>query len=247
MKQCSTPLFHHHSWTYFSVAFPDRRAVVRQYPHVILTMDNRVARREMETLLLRVLFHVYIMLSHSGICFLRDQYVRFLCARCLARCGYNGLNHSRSARGGWRGAIHVGTNRLGDSWPNVVVVGGKETGRREEEREEWMKVKGEKGRKQRGCMIYTGTLVLAERTAKFQRPFKIFIMDIDKTTRLTFSLFAFVCLNEFLFRCVIMTAQSPPSTTHHSHTLHFTLNHFTSHMQTGFLAHKIMQQRYNRK
>lgn len=48
----------------------------------------------------------------------------------VSRTVDNGLNHSRSARGGgggWRGAIHVGTNGLGDSWPNVVVVGGKGT------------------------------------------------------------------------------------------------------------------------
>lgn len=45
----------------------------------------------------------------------------------------NGLNHSRSARGG---AIHVGTNGLGHSWPNIVVVAGKATGRRDEERGE---------------------------------------------------------------------------------------------------------------
>lgn len=40
----------------------------------------------------------------------------------------------------------MGTNRLGDSWPNVVVVGGKETGKREKEREEWEKVKGEEAK-----------------------------------------------------------------------------------------------------
>lgn len=40
-----------------------------------------------------------------------------------------------------------------------------------------------------------GTLVTSDRTAKFQKPFKIFVMDIDKTTKLTFSLFKFVYLN----------------------------------------------------
>lgn len=53
-----------------------------------------------------------------------DQCVRVLCACCLARCGQR-VKPFPQREGG---AVHVGTNGLGHSWPNIVVVAGKRRG-----------------------------------------------------------------------------------------------------------------------
>lgn len=79
---------------------------------------------------------------------------------CVSLAVGNGLNHSRSTRGGaercysWH---YMGTNRLGDSWPNVVIVGDKETGevggrwgQKEESREREKKRQGREGGKSGG-------------------------------------------------------------------------------------------------
>lgn len=124
MKQCSTPL------GFSLAACPDRRTVV-SLPHVILNADNGAVRREME--MLPCGFYSVFTSCFPIISLLSDPCMRFLCALSVWLTVGNGLNHSRSYRGGVERSYscgYMGANGLGDSWPNVVIVGDKETGRK---------------------------------------------------------------------------------------------------------------------